>query len=88
MIEPPGPYSLLRVRVGGKRRDLELCVPGDVDSHQAIRRKVAARAALELLIAVRGLLPREAYDYRASYRVTSGSLPSFTGDCAAVHQVP
>ena len=86
MIEPPPPMSLLRVRVGGSSRDVELCEP-ILEPGTNVRRKVAARVALELLIAVRDLVPRRAYDYRIEYRPAAQALPDPSNHCPWVTEV-
>ena len=81
IFDPPPPMSLLRVRVGSRVRELELCDPSQEPPVTRAKRR-SARVALELLIAMRDRVPREAYDYRAEFREPSRRLPGAHDSCA------
>ena len=67
MDPPPPEVSTLRVRVGSSSREIELCDPSQEPPVTMAKRR-SAGVALELLIALRDLVPREAYDYRGEFR--------------------
>jgi hypothetical protein len=83
MIEPPPPITWLNLQYGSKHVRSELCYPSVADGSDPAT-QAHSRAVLEMLITLRDLAPKAAYDYRSEFRAAATELPEMSLTCPSV----